>query len=102
MVAPIACSGTKWRTVPLCRLLHALKQACSIPYVHTRLQAKFGAPGSPAFEAARHNFIVSEAGYAVASYLLQVRVCEGPSFCCCRYLCEVLSPFCYWCVNALR
>lgn len=35
--------------------------------------AEFGAPGSPAFERARHNFIVSEAAYAVASFLLQVR-----------------------------
>lgn len=32
---------------------------------------QFGAPGSPRFEAARHNFIRSLAGYAVASYLLQ-------------------------------
>lgn len=35
--------------------------------------SEFGAPGTPRFEAARTNFIVSEAGYAVASYLLQVR-----------------------------
>ena len=34
--------------------------------------AEFGAPGSAAFEAARHNFIVSEAAYAIASFLLQV------------------------------
>lgn len=34
--------------------------------------AQFGAPGSPAFEAARRNFITSEAGYAIASFLLQV------------------------------
>lgn len=34
--------------------------------------AEFGAPHSPAFEAARRNFIISEAGYAIASYLLQV------------------------------
>jgi hypothetical protein len=33
---------------------------------------EFGAPGSPQFERARRNFIVSEAGYAIASYLLQV------------------------------
>lgn len=35
---------------------------------------EFGAPGSPQFERARRNFIVSEAGYAIASYLLQVGV----------------------------
>ncbi len=33
---------------------------------------EFGAPGSVSFERARHNFIVSEAAYAVASFLLQV------------------------------
>lgn len=38
-------------------------------------QAQFGAPGSPPFEAARAHFIVSEAGYAIASYLLQVGLC---------------------------
>jgi phosphatidylinositol kinase/protein kinase (PI-3 family) len=31
----------------------------------------FGPPGSAAFEAARHAFIISEAAYAIASYLLQ-------------------------------
>ncbi|KAF5834125.1 kinase-like domain-containing protein [Dunaliella salina] len=36
-------------------------------------QAEFGMPGSPAFEAARHNFIASEAGYAIASFLLQAK-----------------------------
>ena len=34
-------------------------------------QAEFGAAGSQAFEAARHNFIVSSAAYAVASLLVQ-------------------------------
>ncbi|CAH1431466.1 unnamed protein product [Lactuca virosa] len=34
-------------------------------------QQDFGAVGSPSFEAARHNFIISGAGYAVASLLLQ-------------------------------
>lgn len=34
---------------------------------------EFGAPGSPRFEAARHNFMVSEAGYAIASFLLQCK-----------------------------
>nr|XP_043627333.1 phosphatidylinositol 4-kinase alpha 1-like isoform X2 [Erigeron canadensis] len=34
-------------------------------------QQDFGAVGSPSFEAARHNFIISSAGYAVASLLLQ-------------------------------
>ena len=42
-------------------------------YCEICAQAEFGAPGSPAFEAARQNFIASEAGYAVASFLLQVR-----------------------------
>lgn len=37
-------------------------------------QSQFGPPGSPAFEAARQNFIASEAGYAIASFLLQVRM----------------------------
>ncbi|KAK9812698.1 hypothetical protein WJX72_002251 [[Myrmecia] bisecta] len=32
---------------------------------------EFGAPGTVRFERARHNFIVSSAGYAIASYLLQ-------------------------------
>jgi phosphatidylinositol kinase/protein kinase (PI-3 family) len=36
-------------------------------------QAEFGQPNTPAFEAARRNFIISEAGYAIASFLLQVR-----------------------------
>lgn len=40
--------------------------------LHDIFCAEFGAPGSAAFEAARENFIVSEAAYAVASYLLQV------------------------------
>ncbi|KAK9849792.1 hypothetical protein WJX84_000135 [Apatococcus fuscideae] len=34
-------------------------------------QHEFGSPGLPRFEAARHNFVISSAGYAVASYLLQ-------------------------------
>ena len=45
--------------------------------LHDIFTAEFGAPGSPAFEKARENFIVSEAAYAVASYLLQVRSCFG-------------------------
>jgi hypothetical protein len=40
--------------------------------LHDIFTAEFGAAGSPAFEKARENFIVSEAAYAVASYLLQV------------------------------
>jgi phosphatidylinositol 4-kinase A len=43
--------------------------------LHDIFSAEFGAPGSPAFERARRNFIVSEAAYAVASYLLQVWGC---------------------------
>ncbi|GFH25013.1 uncharacterized protein HaLaN_22903, partial [Haematococcus lacustris] len=35
--------------------------------------AEFGLPGSPSFEAARSNFIASQAGYAIASYLLQAK-----------------------------
>lgn len=34
-------------------------------------QSRYGAPGTPSFEAARRQFILSEAGYAVASYILQ-------------------------------
>ena len=34
-------------------------------------QQDFGPVGSPSFEAARENFIISSAGYAVASLLLQ-------------------------------
>ena len=34
-------------------------------------QQDYGPVGSPSFEAARDNFIVSSAGYAVASLLLQ-------------------------------
>jgi len=34
---------------------------------------EYGAPGSPAFEQARSNFIRSSAGYAVAMYLLQAK-----------------------------
>jgi len=33
-------------------------------------RATFGAVGSPSFERARHNFLLSCAGYAVASYIL--------------------------------
>ena len=36
-------------------------------------QTEFGAANSPAFERARRNFIISEAGYAIASYLLQAK-----------------------------
>jgi hypothetical protein len=48
---------------------------------------EFGAPGSPQFERARRNFIVSEAGYAIASYLLQVGVWRWTlcsAWCCCH------------------
>lgn len=34
-------------------------------------QQDYGSIGSPTFEAARKNFIISSAGYAVASLLLQ-------------------------------
>ena len=34
-------------------------------------QSRYGAPGTPTFEAARRTFVLSEAGYAIASYLLQ-------------------------------
>jgi phosphatidylinositol 4-kinase A len=34
-------------------------------------QSRYGAPGTPLYEAARREFMLSEAGYAVASYLLQ-------------------------------
>ncbi|BDA51126.1 phosphatidylinositol 4-kinase alpha [Coccomyxa sp. Obi] len=34
---------------------------------------EFGAPGTPRFEAARQNFIASEAGYAIACFLLQAK-----------------------------
>lgn len=34
-------------------------------------QQDFGPVGSPSFETARENFLVSSAGYAVASLLLQ-------------------------------
>lgn len=34
-------------------------------------QQDYGPVGSPSFEAARDNFIISSAGYAVASLLLQ-------------------------------
>lgn len=34
---------------------------------------EYGAPGSPAFESARQNFLRSCAGYAVATYLLQAK-----------------------------
>ncbi|KAG2496048.1 hypothetical protein HYH03_005968 [Edaphochlamys debaryana] len=41
--------------------------------LHEIFVSQFGPPGSPAFEAARRNFITSEAGYAIASYLLQAK-----------------------------
>ncbi|WIA31066.1 hypothetical protein OEZ86_001095 [Tetradesmus obliquus] len=41
--------------------------------LHDIFSAEFGAAGSAAFERARENFIVSEAAYAVASYLLQAK-----------------------------
>lgn len=34
-------------------------------------QSRYGAPGTPKFEQARHHFIASQAGYAVASYIVQ-------------------------------
>lgn len=36
-------------------------------------QREFGMPGSKRFEAARRNFLLSSAGYAVASYILQAK-----------------------------
>lgn len=36
-------------------------------------QSRYGAPGTEAFEAAREAFLVSQAGYAVASFIVQVR-----------------------------
>ncbi len=42
--------------------------------LHDYFRIQYGPPGSPRFEAARRNFIVSEAGYAIASYLLQCKV----------------------------
>ncbi|GMH40744.1 hypothetical protein BSKO_08648 [Bryopsis sp. KO-2023] len=36
-------------------------------------QREFGAPGNPQFESARREFMRSEAGYCVASYLLQCK-----------------------------
>ena len=66
---------------------------CSVPHITPRYlrtddhhQAEFGAPGSPVFEAARRNFIVSEAGYAIASFLLQVRR-GGQCLCVCECVC---------------
>jgi phosphatidylinositol 4-kinase len=40
--------------------------------LHDIFCSEFGAVGSPTLESARENFIVSEAAYAIASYLLQV------------------------------
>jgi len=34
-------------------------------------QQEYGPVGSPGFEAARENFLISSAGYAVASLILQ-------------------------------
>jgi hypothetical protein len=45
--------------------------------LHDIFCSEFGAVGSPTLERARENFIVSEAAYAVASYLLQVRTTLG-------------------------
>lgn len=42
--------------------------------LHDIFCSEFGAAGSPSLEQAREHFIVSEAAYAVASYLLQVCV----------------------------
>ncbi|KAG2445055.1 hypothetical protein HYH02_008923 [Chlamydomonas schloesseri] len=41
--------------------------------LHEIFVSQFGPPGTPAFERARHNFIVSEAAYAVASFILQAK-----------------------------
>ena len=45
--------------------------------LHEIFVSQFGPPGTPGFERARHNFIVSEAAYAVASFILQVSDCGG-------------------------
>jgi phosphatidylinositol 4-kinase len=58
--------------VPNCKSRAALGEL-SDRGLYDIFTAEFGAPGSAAFERARFNFIVSEAAYAVASYLLQVR-----------------------------
>ncbi|KXZ46150.1 hypothetical protein GPECTOR_46g219 [Gonium pectorale] len=41
--------------------------------LHDIFVSQFGPPGSSPFEAARRNFITSEAGYAIASFLLQAK-----------------------------
>jgi hypothetical protein len=74
-------------------LLKLLQELCSlIPVYRAALgelsdrglyeifQSEFGAANSPAFEAARRNFIVSEAGYAIASYLLQVKLLKSRTY----------------------
>ena len=55
-------------------------------------QARYGAPGTEAFEAAREAFLVSQAGYAIASFLVQARRCPALPVACCpprlpRHLC---------------
>jgi hypothetical protein len=60
--------------------------------LHDIFCAEFGAPGSPAFERARENFIVSEAAYAVASYVLQV--CLVCAHACVRVCVRVCARAC--------
>ena len=45
-------------------------------------QQDYGPVGSPSFEAARDNFIISSAGYAVASLLLQPKDIDITGICC--------------------
>ena len=76
-VRPYGCLPTGYEcgiieVVPQCKSRAALGEL-SDRGLHDIFSAEFGAPGSAAFERARHAFIVSEAAYAVASFLLQAK-----------------------------
>eukprot|EP00884_Botryococcus_braunii_P016006 jgi/Botrbrau1/3089/Bobra.0070s0075.1 len=58
--------------VPRCKSRSALGETTD-GGLYDIWRREFGAPGSARFEAARHNFIISEAGYAVACFLLQAK-----------------------------
>uniref|UniRef100_A0A7R9V546 1-phosphatidylinositol 4-kinase n=1 Tax=Chlamydomonas euryale TaxID=1486919 RepID=A0A7R9V546_9CHLO len=76
-LAPYGCIPTGYEcgiieVVPNCQSRAGLGEL-SDRGLYEIFQSQFGAVGSPSFEAARHNFVISEAGYAIASFLLQAK-----------------------------
>lgn len=65
-------------------------------------QQDYGPVGSPSFEAARENFIISSAGYAVASLLLQPKDRHNGNLLFDKYDLTPSSPLILLLVNILN